>query len=178
MSKRNATAVWTTDTDTSEVTVAIPTLGATYRQTINELPPEMIIRLAMHGFEQKVRDSYAGAKEAVESGEAKSAEDYVQYQIESTIEMIRSGDWARRATGDGGDLAKAIAEAFGKSRAEVAARLATMDEDAKKALRKVPKIKALLQEYRAAREAEKAKAAAAKVGDEEDTVPGFEDWTG
>jgi hypothetical protein len=172
MSKRNPAATWTTDTDTSAVTVTLAT-GQVIETIVNNLPPEMIVRLAMHGFEQKVRDSYAGAKEAVEEGRAATVIDYVSEQIMDTIAMIESGTWARRATGDGGDLAKAISEVMGKDRGEVAAKLKTMTDEEKAAAKSHPKVKAALARYRAEREAAKAATLEGKTTDGDEEVPGF-----
>ena len=124
---------------------------------INDLPAEMISRLAMHGFSQKLGDSYAGctAEEAFEKASA-------------VLQDLKDGNWTTRVAAAGPrttQLAEALAAVTGRTIEEAAAKLEEMDDDKKKDLRKHAQIKAKLAEIKAAKAAEAAAKATAEAGD-------------
>jgi hypothetical protein len=124
---------------------------------LNDLNDEMKLRVALHGINQKVRDSAAGAKG-----------DYAKAQeaTKSVIDQLLSGAW-RAARGEGEakpritELAAAISRLKGIE-LEVATKAVTEASDEKrKEWRAHPRIKAAIATIRA----EKAQADLAKAGE-------------
>lgn len=82
--------------------------GNEFRFGYSDLTEELRIRAAMHGLEQKIRDSYAGAKSA----------DEAQGLAEKVIDTLREGKWnAGRADGGPSEdsldlLAQAVVNAY------------------------------------------------------------------
>jgi len=121
---------------------------------INNIPAETISRLAMHGLSQKLGDSYAGA-DATESFA----------RAEGVAKDLQEGNWSTRVAASGPrttQLAEALAAATGKTVDEAAAKLETLDDDEKKALRSHAQIKVELARIKA----EKATLAAQKAAEE------------
>lgn len=126
---------------------------------------DMVTRLALHGASQKAGDSYAGAaKETDPLGFAKQA-------VADTIAQIYSGEWRTSTGGARGpsDLAQAIAQGTGSTVEEATDLLASLGDDeagdnARKALRNKPKVKAALAAIKA-RKAIAAAERAAKAAD-------------
>ena len=120
---------------------------------INDIPAETISRLAMHGLSQKLGDSYAGAD---------AAESFAR--ADGVAGDLRDGNWSTRVAASGPrttQLAEALAAATGKTLEEAAAKLETLDDDAKKGLRAHPQIKVELANIKAKKAAEAAVKAAA-----------------
>lgn len=120
---------------------------------INEIPAEIISRLAMHGLSQKLGDSYAGADITEAFGRASGV-----------AGDLKEGNWSTRVAASGPrttQLAEALAAATGKTLEEAAAKLETLDDDAKKGLRAHPQIKVELAKIKAV----KAQEAAAKAAE-------------
>ena len=124
---------------------------------LNNLPENIVQRLAMHGLSQKLGDSTAGA-ELEECHE----------RVSAVAEALKDPDgWTTRVPGAAGprttQLAEALAAATGKDIAEAAQIVADLDDDGKKDLRAHPQIKSELAKIKAAaaaRAAEKAASAA------------------
>lgn len=169
MSKANKAAAWAADVAEGRLTVTFAD-GSSRTLKVRELDPEMVIRLALHGAEQKGRDSYAGAKEAIAEGKATDAVTYAKEQANRILDNLEAGVWAERATGDGGDLARALSEVTGKPVAEVAAAIKGKSDEDKAKMRANPKVKAVLLRLAAERAAAKAKAAGAVVQDGGDDI--------
>lgn len=124
---------------------------------INNIPAEIISRLAMHGLSQKLGDSYAGADVAEAFARA-----------DGVAKDLLEGNWSTRVAASGPrttQLAEALAAATGKPLEEAAALVETMDDEAKKSLRAHPHIKAQLATIKATKAAEAAQKAAEAVGD-------------
>ena len=136
-----------------------------------ELTPEMVIQAALHGVSQKVGDSYAGALKATE-GLDTTPEAWSIQRVKDSAKQIRGNDWNLR-TGGGGpavtDLAYAIAEATGSTVDEVAAKLAALEGDegkeVKKGLRANPQVAAILARIKAERATKKQKELDAKAAE-------------
>jgi hypothetical protein len=124
---------------------------------INKIPAETISRLAMHGLSQKLGDSYAGANEGESFAKASAvAGDLIE------------GNWSTRVAASGPrstQLAAALAAATGQTLEDCAAKLESMDDDAKKELRAHPQIKMELANIKAKKAQEDAAKAVAAVGD-------------
>lgn len=118
----------------------------------DELSEAMKMELMAHGLSQKLGDSYSQAKGNL---------NYAFAECEGVAEALKRGEWNRRGGGKAGQgiLAEAIARLTGKDVAEVAALLAAKDDEARKALRKDPRVAAEIK----AIELERAKAKAAKA---------------
>jgi hypothetical protein len=167
MSRANKAASWAADTAKGTLTVTFAD-GSSRTLDVGNLPSEMILRLALHGAEQKGRDSYAGAKEAIAEGKATDATEYAKEQAGRVLDNLEAGVWAERATGNGGDLARAVAEVTGKEVAEIAEVLRGKTDEEKAKLKANPKVAAAIKRFEAERAAARAKAAAAKAEDAED----------
>ena len=111
------------------------------------LPLEIQTAAMLHGLSQKLGDSYANAQGDVE---------WAYNQFLEVFQNIQAGDWNRKATGDGGMLADAIAEVQGIPRDEVVEKLRDMDDETKSKLRKHPQIAAKLAAIKLERAEKKA----------------------
>lgn len=130
----------------------------------------VVRRATMHGFSQKIGDSYAGA--------ANSGTDPVAYAkaaVADTIAQLYAGDWRASSAGSAGprvtDLALAVSRVTGKDVQTVVELLDGLDDDGKKALKSKPKVKAMLAliaAEKATKRAEKAAAAAGTTDGEDD----------
>ena len=130
---------------------------------------EMKIRLGLHGASQKGGDSYAGAAGAIEDTDL-TLEEFISSAVKGVIDQLYNDDWTVRATGGGPrvtDLAVALAEAYAVDVADAVAKVADMDADQKKAVRKHPAIAPILDRIRAERAAKKAAESQAKAADAE-----------
>lgn len=114
----------------------------------------------LHGFSQKIGDSYAGAAAAVEEGLYETPEAFIRDQIQRASEQLLSGDWNTRSGGAGGarvtDLAVALAEALGQPLEDCVQRLDEASKEEKASVRKHPQVAAILSRIRAERAAAKA----------------------
>lgn len=138
---------------------------------LDNMSDEIKTALALHGASQKIGDSYAGAKSAVEDTDT-DPNDWAKGQAAGVIGQLVAGDWTVRTPGSAksSDLAIALSEAVGAPLEDCIARLADADKDEKKALRAHPKVKAVLERLRAERATKKqaaAEAAAATASDKE-----------
>lgn len=117
---------------------------------LDDLPEDIVRRLAVHGLSQKIGDSYASASNVAEAIE----------RAQDTLDMLVGGDWSVGRESTGGILAEALARATGQELDECQRLLKGMDEDAKKELKKHDSIAAAL----AAITSERAAAKADKLG--------------
>jgi len=128
---------------------------------LEDLSPEMVTRLAVHGLSQKLGDSYAGAA----SEENPLA--YAKSRVNDVLAQLASGDW--RVTGEGGPkvtlLARALARATGKDLSDCVAVIAAHDgdEDEGKAFKKTLRGQPAIKEATAAIKLEDAQKAAKKT---------------
>lgn len=126
---------------------------------LDELNAEMQLRTALHGINQKVRDSFAGVKGDYSKGIENA---------QGVIDQLKEGQW-RAARGEGeakpriAELAAAIARLKGID-LEVATKAATeASDDKRKEWRAHPRIKATIAAIRA-EEAQRALEAATAGG--------------
>lgn len=136
---------------------------------LDRCSPEMVIQLALHGASQKGGDSYAGAAAAVKDSDM-SLTDYILTTVQGVIDQLYNDDWTVRVGGAGPritDLARALAEAYGVSEAEAAEKVGEIDADTKKAVRKHPAIKPILDRLAAERAAAKAEESEKAAGEAE-----------
>lgn len=143
--------------DLSGVTIEF-TDGSTLTTRLDELSPEIVTQLALHGLTQKKGDSYAGEQDVtVARGKAQAVKD-----------RLVAGDWKAVREGGGGgrisDLAQALAEITGRTVEEAVTIIEGMEKADKAGLRKHPKVKVKLRQLELAR----AEAAAEKAGDDVD----------
>ena len=137
--------------------------GETLAVNLEELNPEIVTKLAIHGLSQKVGDSYAGA-ELSEAHELAAG----------VVERLVAGDWqAARASGGGTPrtsiLVEALSAATGKELDQALEVIKGMSDDQKKELKKHP---AIAKEFtRITAERAVAKAAAAEKALAESDVP-------
>ena len=100
------------------------------------LSPEIIHQLALHGAKQKIGDSYSGEKDPAAA----------RALATKTVERLQKGEWTTAREGGGriSDIAEALSRVTGVPIAECVAKLADMDADAKRDLRKHAKVKLAL----------------------------------
>ena len=125
--------------------------GTTVRIPFNGLTPAILAEATAHGLNQKLGDSYSGAKGDVA---------WAQAQCEGTMEALLAGDWNRRGgTGDV-DLLQALRMVFpSRDPEEVREVFDKMDADTRKDAAKTPSVKAALASIKADRLAAKAEGA-------------------
>lgn len=145
-------------TITWETAVGAVSLNVRELQTTN---PEIFFRLALHGAKQKGTDSYAGARAAVEKGEAVSRDAYAHECVSEVVSNLTSGVWSQRREGSGAPrssmLARAVAEVLSIDLADAVARLVAMSDEGKKKVAGNPQVARVVLRLR--REAEEKRAA-------------------
>lgn len=108
--------------------------------TLDAIPADIIRRLALHGLSQKGGDSYAGAKSAVDDGDATSVEAYARECVGDVIQTLIAGKWSERAAGTGAPRLTVLVEAYmrrkGLTEAEARERIGQLDETQQAAARK------------------------------------------
>ncbi len=126
--------------------------------TLGEMSDEMKIQLALHGASQKIGDSYASAKTQTDGTEIDPS-DWSQQQSAGVIAQLLSDDWTVRTPGSAAitDLMVAFEEITGN---ELTSDLGKED---KAALRKHPKIAAVLARLKSERADAKAESLAKKA---------------
>jgi hypothetical protein len=133
-----------------------------------KVPTPLIQKVLMHGYSQKLGDSYASASQA------ENPLSYAKAAVQETIEQLYKGEWRSVSVGGGGvritDLAVALSRLTGKTVEESQSFVETLDDDQKKAWRSKGKVKATLAGIAAEKAAEKAKKLAAAVSTEEETA--------
>ena len=129
------------------VSIAFST-GENLSVDLGQIPQEIQHRLAMHGLSQKLGDSYAGADDEERFGKA-----------DAVAKDLLAGNWSTRVaagTPRTTQLAEALAAATKKEVSEAVALLETMEDEAKKQLRKHPLIKQELANIKAKKAQEDA----------------------
>jgi len=126
--------------------------------TLADMSDAMKIQLALHGASQKIGDSYASAKSQTDGTEIDPA-DWSQQQAAGVVAQLLADDWTVRTPGSAQstDLMSAFEEVTG---AELQSDLSKED---KAALRKHPKIAAVLARIKSERADAKAAALAGKA---------------
>lgn len=159
---RNAKCTKVVDLDAGTVTFNFADGGTPIVVHLDDVE-KSLSHLALHGVSHKVGDSYAGAETVAEARQAAI----------KTIEMLVAGEWTIRTPGAPkiGLLADAIARMRGVPVEGVLEVLAKTDDETKKGLRANPKIKALMSQIKAERDAEKAEKAET---DDEPDLSAFE----
>lgn len=114
---------------------------------IFRMQPLMVAQFAMHGAKQKLVDEMAGIKDL----------DDAVLAVDELIERLDNGEWTqKRAAGEGiagtSVLLRALVEFTGKSVPEVKAKLKSMSQTEKMAMRANAKLKPIIERM----EAEKA----------------------
>lgn len=124
------------------------------------LAPDMILRFAAHGAEQKLGDQIAGLK-GKDGGEA-DIDDCV-FAIDELMDRLAKGEWSQTSTGTGmagvSILAKALVEHTGQTIEKIKEFLGSKTHAEKVALRSNPKIAPIVKKL----EDEKAVKAAGKT---------------
>lgn len=144
--------------------------GDVIRFDTGTVSEEIRNRAVMHGFSQKLGDSYAAA------AKEENPLAWAKEQVRDVISQLLAGDWrAARAAGTPrvSDLAQALAMVTGNTVEEAHAFVETLDDDQKKAYRAKNKVKAALDTIKGQRllaQAEKLTARAARTTDDEEEV--------
>ena len=111
---------------------------------LDELKPEIVERLALHGLSQKLGDSAANFSKEENFHGAFGA-------MQGTADNLLQGIWAAKGNGGTSDLAQAIAELQDVEIEEAEAAIARMDEDTLKIFKTHPEIKLKIAEIQKAR---------------------------
>ena len=111
---------------------------------LDELKPEIVTRLALHGLAQKLGDSTANFSKEENFHGAFGA-------MQGTADNLLAGVWAAKGGSGTSDLAQAIAELQGVEIEEAEAAIAKMDEDTLKVFKSHPEIKLKIAEIQKAR---------------------------
>jgi len=105
---------------------------------LEDIPAEIVSRLAIHGLSQKIGDSYAGDLSVEES----------RAVAEGVLQNLTSGLWGVKVS-RGGKIVEALSRVTGKSLEACLEKWNGMDKDAQKAIRKHADIKRVLAEMEA-----------------------------
>jgi hypothetical protein len=127
----------------NEAVVIRFTDGREVSLNLSDINQELRTYAALHGLNQKLGDSYAGAESIDEA--FSNASDVAQ--------SLREGEWNRKGGYGGGDLAQAISNLTGKDLAEVIEVLGKMNDEARKAIRKRKDVAAEIAKIQAERKA-------------------------
>lgn len=148
--KRKFLKTSTIDKDTGEVVVRLNFSNGEFR--VYNIVPDLMLRFAAHGAEQKLGDEIAGVTDV---------EDCVA-AIDELLVRLEKGEWniQREANGMSGTsiLAKAMIEMTGKSKTEITEYLSGKSHAEKIALRTNKRLKPIIERL----EAEKAARAEGK----------------
>ena len=111
---------------------------------LDDLKPEIVTRLALHGLSQKLGDSAASFSKEENFHGAFGA-------MQGTADNLLHGVWAAKGSGGTSDLAQAIAELQDVEIEEAEAAIARMDEDTLKGFKSHPEIKLQIADIQKAR---------------------------
>lgn len=134
--------------------------GEVIRFDTGTVSEEIRNRAVLHGFSQKLGDSYAAA------AKEENPLAWAKEQVREVISQLLAGDWrAARAAGTPrvSDLAQALARVTGNTVEEAHAFVETLDDDQKKAYRAKNKVKAALAQIKSERLAAQAAKLAAQA---------------
>ena len=117
-----------------------------------KLVPELLMKFALHGAEQKLGDEIAGVEDVEDAIEA----------IDELIIRLEKGEWAiKRATGNGlagaSILVRALVELTGKHVAVIRESLASKTQEEKMALRRNGKLRPIIEKLEALKASRKEK---------------------
>lgn len=86
----------------------------------------------LHGFSQKLGDSYAGALNVTEA----------KQRFQDVLDSLYAGTWNAGRSSDGGVWVEALSRATGATLEEAREKWNSLDDDTRKTLRAHPKVKA------------------------------------
>lgn len=136
-----AASIATISIDSEQAAVAIAfTDGDKRTIALSDLSEDMQLQLALHGLNQKVRDSYSGF--GTKYGD--QAVDMAKSAVDRTIETLKAGEWSARQGGGGARVSiwvEALAEVMSIDVGEAAQRYADLGKEAKAAVRGHPDVK-------------------------------------
>jgi len=118
---------------------------------------EIINRAALHGFSQKLGDSYSGITNVAEA----------KLAMHGVLAALRAGDWNRKGGSTGGKWVEALARATGETIERTLEAWDKMTDEVKAATKKHPDLIKVLREI----ELERAQARAASLADSGDVEP-------
>jgi hypothetical protein len=93
---------------------------------LDDMPVEMVRRLALHGLTQKVGDSYSGESDPMQAW----------MKAIAVVDMLEKGEWSGGRSGNGGVLAEALARQSGKALEECQEVIKGLTDKMKAQLRK------------------------------------------
>lgn len=144
MARKNSFLSVEVDEQTSTLNFHFPTLGKTYELQVSGLSPHIQSRLALHGAEQKLRDSVA-APDGTEPADRLA-------RFERVFESLISGQWTVRKSAEPTEepietLARALATvmtAAGRPRnaEDLLPKLRTMNRSERARIRAIPEVAA------------------------------------
>ena len=129
--------------ETTRVVRCLLANGVAVELGLDELKPDIVTRLALHGLSQKLGDAAASFSKEDNFHGAFGA-------MQQTADNLLQGSWASRSGGTS-DLAQAIAELQDVEIEEAEAAIARMDEETLKEFKNHPEIKLKLAEIQKAR---------------------------
>lgn len=155
--------------------------GSSQTISLAELDGQTIRLLALHGLEQKIGDSYAGAQDAVDEGKATDVLSYTKAQAARVIANLKAAVWATREVGPS-RLVIAVAEALGIDLQTAHDRIRLwQDSDNEVHVKKLadakrhPKVKLVLARLEKEAQERKMRALAGQDGDDSDLADLFAD---
>lgn len=120
--------------------------------SLDDIPAEMVERLALHGLSQKGGDSTSSMSKDRDFSGAYAA-------IQQVLDNLRNGVWSNRAGSSTSDLVIAIARILKVEEEEAQKKVDQATEEQLTAIRKNPQIKEAVAKIQAERAKEAAKAA-------------------
>ncbi len=118
---------------------------------------EIINRAALHGFSQKLGDSYSGITNVAEA----------KLAMHGVLAALRAGDWNRKGGSTGGKWVEALARATGETIERTLEAWDKMTDEVKAATKKHPDLIKVLREI----ELERAQARADSLAESGDVEP-------
>ncbi len=118
---------------------------------------EIINRAALHGFSQKLGDSYSGITNVAEA----------KLAMHGVLAALRAGDWNRKGGSTGGKWVEALARATGETIERTLEAWDKMTDEVKTATKKHPDLIKVLREI----ELERAQARADSLAESGDVEP-------
>lgn len=116
---------------------------------LDDLPQEMVNRLALHGLSAKLGDSYAGAPDSSVARDG----------VEVLYAALCNGDWSTARESTGGIIVEALSRITGEDVAAVKDMWDVMDEAKQKAIAKEPQVALVVAEINLERKKAKAEKA-------------------
>lgn len=139
------------DSSAGSDTLVIKTvLGNTYRVTAGELSFDILRMATMHGLKQKLVDAAAIGRDP-DTGRTASPQIKIA-AMEEVLNRLLAGEWNKRREGNptGGLLLRALARLYPtRTREQLVEFLAGKSDAEKAALRRNPKVAAVIEEIRA-----------------------------